>query len=683
MKDTYRLFCSQQDTSKSGADARPLCYQQHVQQVLKRYPHRESQIQQLLALLDASASMSSAVSDNQVHIPAPIFCVGPESTGKTQIVCDVVEVLKAKQQNRTTNDAVSSTNRQPSMKAAYVDCSIVEPSLIERLVHSVYRQLQPAHSIRQSTRKKNSRTKRIKKRRRISPENNSTQHFTGEASEGAIEKDDDMTRRILPSRHAKIVSETANGGTRAIQTPPHPQGSPSTEKVESSNSAVVSLGRSLQQYYGTEHTTRRAGRHSAILILDKAEELVTLSSADKKSSRRRLQKSLSRSSAQTSSSTKATNFLAELLLMPKVMKLDLTVVVITNYALLDKTKLNNSLSASKSLATISNGIHPIVIQFPAYLGNHMFCDILSTPANQRLVMGDSFCKMPRCGSSSMSDSLRSKFVSSFWNTVVQFASDTTRDIRDFIRIGRALWPEYVAPIEGEQVRDTMEKVAQRLGISIENKHALLAHTESLGKELVRFLGTRFHTHVATLSKTNESSLLAWNVNASLPSDADDLVSMSFRRCCLLLAAFICQNNKASHDQKVFSIRGNGQRRKSHAMEDLYGGNEEDLAFGTASKSRAFVLERVYSIFVTLVRLNPTADDEGDLDHFMDSLGSTRLHKDLCHLVDLGHLRSATHNGLLKGEQINLSTARFTCSLSQDEANYIAKKHCIPLEQYLV
>lgn len=37
--------------------------------------------------------------------------------------------------------------------------------------------------------------------------------------------------------------------------------------------------------------------------------------------------------------------------------------------------LNNNVAPSKSLATISNGIHPIVIQFPAYKGNQVFRDV--------------------------------------------------------------------------------------------------------------------------------------------------------------------------------------------------------------------------------------------------------------------------------------------------------------------
>jgi hypothetical protein len=57
-------------------------------------------------------------------------------------------------------------------------------------------------------------------------------------------------------------------------------------------------------------------------------------------------------------------------------------------------------------------------------------------------------------------------------------------------------------------------------------------------------------------------------------------------------------------------------------------------YGTASKSHASVLERVYSIFVTLVCLDPTIENKGNLDHLMESLRSRKLHKVLFHLVEL-------------------------------------------------
>ena len=141
-------------------------YTKRIQSLMKRYPHRENQIRNLSSILSSTISISSSVllqqqqqqvQDEDVYVPSPIFCLGPHSTGKTSIVCDVVEVLLRKQEQdestkkisaATTTSATTAQQQQqqqasPLLKAAYVDCSILEPSSIERLVYMVYQQLRP------------------------------------------------------------------------------------------------------------------------------------------------------------------------------------------------------------------------------------------------------------------------------------------------------------------------------------------------------------------------------------------------------------------------------------------------------------------------------------------------------------------------------------------------------------
>jgi hypothetical protein len=160
------------------------------------------------------------------------------------------------------------------------------------------------------------------------------------------------------------------------------------------------------------------------------------------------------------------------------------------------------------------------------------------------------------------------------------------------------------------------------------------------------------------------------------------------RNCLLLAAFICQHNKANKDQKVFGTRSNGQRRKSNSMKDIYGGNDEELAFGgssatrTTTTTRSFVLERIFSIFVTLVHLNSSVEED-DMDVLMNRLGAT-VETHLSNLIDQGYLHPTNYTGgSVKGEQVNLTTARFWCSLTHEDAQEIAKENGIPLDRYLI
>ena len=398
--------------------------------------------------------------------------------------------------------------------------------------------------------------------------------------------------------------------------------------------------------------------------------------------------------------------------------------------------MNNSADPSKALGTISNGVHPIIVQFPAYKGNKVFFEILSTSENQNLVMGDSL-KSPSAAVSAMRQSLKDKLVRSFWNTVVQFASDSTRDVRDFQRLGRALWPSFVAPLHPSVLKTTLEAAANKLGIEVGGlTRAVLSDPLQYSKiedEVVRLLGNTFYSRVAALASGDDSlTLLTLDedgilpvVPSPLPADntggrivhdpslgATVSVPQPYLRSCLLLAAFVCQHNKADQDRKLFSIHGNGRRRKSKAKEDIYGGNDEDLAFGSTNvsgsnsrgnkrqqphqveqlrslKLRPIPLERIFSIFVTLVRLNPInsgganddafgGDNEAEVEATMDDLGSSRLYTDLSHLIDIGYLH------LVKGNQsVHLAPSRILCSLTREEALEISDRIGIPLERYLL
>jgi len=310
----------------------------------------------------------------------------------------------------------------------------------------------------------------------------------------------------------------------------------------------------------------------------------------------------------------------------------------------------------------------------------------------------------------MRPSLKKKLVHSFWNTVIQFASDSTRDIHDFLRLGRALWPQFVGPLHPAALPTTMEVVKKRRpdipALTKKNLQNEVVYAK-VEEELVRVLGMKFHPQIAALASGDDNiTLLTLDENGIVPSSSGGTTTSNnlcvslpqpYLRSCLLLAAFICQNNKADQDRKLFSVHGNGRRRKKSANKDIYGGNDEDLAFGSITASsggtgqhqveqlkslrlRPIPFERVLSIFVTLVRLNPLSqniDDDDDLEVNMDDLGSSRLYTDLSHLIDLGYLHPA------KGNQIHLSPARFLCSLTREEAIEISTRIGIPIERYLI
>ena len=286
---------------------------------------------------------------------------------------------------------------------------------------------------------------------------------------------------------------------------------------------------------------------------------------------------------------------------------------------------------------------------------------------------------------SSSGSFLEKVIDGFLNALVQILSDTSMDVNQFVSIGRSLWPVYVQALEPRNVKETLTS----LGIDPSGEESLIEKHDSL---VLGLLSRRFFAQVAKISKV--LTRLPMDSTGSIPSvpsrpfNVSDL-ELPFLRTCLLLAAFICQKNRAENDRTVFSVHGNGKRRKSRKGTDT---NDEDAAFATAGsgmeklkslRPRPFLVERVFSIFVTLVRLNPEIPGTKRVEFSADSLGTSRLYDDFRSLMDLGIIHEATFAGDAKGEDVNLNSAKFWCSLTEHQAMDLARTVNIPLDSYLV
>jgi Cdc6-like AAA superfamily ATPase len=401
---------------------------QRLHSLTRQYPYREGQIRHLTAMLHGSMGsgrgvvvqqnnqlVSSSSSLEAVHVPAPIFISGPRGAGKTSVVKDVLTMLEADNHHHQQQCPDRST---PRLHSAYINCVTLEPSSIERLVADAYKQLRPESSASSSGRHYG---RRLRKRRQQTstklphspkPQNyhrvdalltSNAAHETATTKEGGggmsiatlpaaplsestatlpaaplsdttssneqamtmgeedLQQQHEQQPRLQPRRAAKVAAPgaTANGATStmtstgrnkkantaaaagakshtAVEDDPHR----TEDTVETSHSAVVAFGRSLQRYFGG------GSQRAAVLVLDDAERLLTLSARKKTSDK--------------------ANCLAELLLLPKVMRLNLTIVVISRYSLLYGTRLDNIASPDKSTATLSGSVGGLTIQFPAY-----------------------------------------------------------------------------------------------------------------------------------------------------------------------------------------------------------------------------------------------------------------------------------------------------------------------------
>lgn len=344
---------------------------QRLQSLMKEYPYREGQIRRLTALLHGSVGACRTIQSNEmtpssVHIPGPIFLSGPRGTGKTSTVKDVLQMLQADNLQQTSG-------AMPSLHTSYVNCATTEPASIDRLVADAYRQLKPTSLSRRDRRQRHRRHHATPKlahspKRHGTTSPKSLGDAAAIADSTGISKTDDVGTdkhhdvetmeekqqpRFQPRRAAKITAPTSSisattagnkkapgnkatsSNTATLGSDEHVNNSP-----ETSHSAVAAFGRSLQRFFGV------GSQRAAVLVVDHAERLLTWSARK--------------------TANEKTNFLAELLLLPKFMRLNLTIVVVSRYSLLYGTRLDNIAAPEKSAATLAGSVGGLTIQFPAY-----------------------------------------------------------------------------------------------------------------------------------------------------------------------------------------------------------------------------------------------------------------------------------------------------------------------------
>jgi hypothetical protein len=254
-------------------------------------------------------------------------------------------------------------------------------------------------------------------------------------------------------------------------------------------------------------------------------------------------------------------------------------------------------------------------------------------------------------------------VNSFLSALVQAMSGMTRDVRDMLYSGRRLWPLYIEPLSSENIEETMSVVSTK--------------QEDTQKSLLSYLNQR----MVKLSKNIEGSLLSLGDENGNDSTSD----LPYLSKFVLLAAFLCQHNKADKDKRLFMINGNGRRRRQQQDK----GEPENAAFATWDqqrlkmlKPRSFPLERLLSIFINIVGLHegkelvlPTG---ATTSFFLSSLGNSVFLETLGQLRVSGLLREISSDG-----ETSLSAAVYCCDMGKDDAEGLAASVGFSLEDYLL
>jgi Origin recognition complex (ORC) subunit 5 C-terminus len=305
--------------------------------------------------------------------------------------------------------------------------------------------------------------------------------------------------------------------------------------------------------------------------------------------------------------------------------------------------------------------------------------------------------------------LQQKVYRSFINALIQSVYDSTTDLKEILRLGRLLWPQYVEPLQPDRIDKTLEAATSRCLSLISKKHDSSdkkdgASAESLSSEEVEgqvlailnqkilpqmrpFLAASLYTLSASAACAARSTAVSFH-------DLPDLAKY------LLLAGYLCQVNRPDRDKHLFSIQKNGRRRKSQALENTAA---ENVAMGLTQQQqqqhqqtvqriprlRSFPMERLLSVFISVVALNQESSSSTsnaamsfiEQSERLQSLGNNTLGQLLTYLQSTGLLHEHPPRG--PADVIRLSEPRYCCSLTEDDARRIAQTLKFPLERYLL
>jgi len=275
-----------------------------------------------------------------------------------------------------------------------------------------------------------------------------------------------------------------------------------------------------------------------------------------------------------------------------------------------------------------------------------------------------------------------KVYRSFSRTLVQSTYDFTKNVKEIIRFGRTLWLRYTDPLHPGKIEETIGIVTRKLASF---QPPVEATPERVEQEILGYLDRKMLPNVRSLT---EKYLFA--LSAPLTGTLHEQHGMPERAKYLLLAAYLCQVNRPDRDKHLFSIEKNGRRRKSATESNTA---SEDTAFGADTTAqqpktlrlRTFPLERLLSIFVSLVTLHQI---EGHKDSLPEqeaeqllSLGDVSLQQNLEYLQDLGLLHEQPATG--PSEAIRLTGRRYWCELTENEAVRLAESLHFPLTRYIL
>lgn len=692
----------------------------------------------------------------KMSVPPPILISGPGGCGKTSIVCDAIQSLRERANNEEGGEGLSSMHQV--VANAYVDCASVEANSVASVMNNAYRQLYECYHLKDSDgrQKKQHRSKDRKrmtaefelhsssesKRVKIdagngnatstpikkSPSKNAPKspllrvndiNAYDDDSEGYDDGDDDgedfdeedlierqrkrrvgknrskqKRRKLLAdgksitshARHTRQNIARMNNGGQSAAT--QYQSGVLKNSVQSSNrnhhdsSSIAIFGRAISSLLQGDKSKKRAPRHGrcAFLILDNADRILSWNKS------------------------RRNNPLAELLLLPKIMGINLTLVLISRSSLYQYSRVQ------MPPGTILDAVQPNHIHFDAYSSVDTIKDIMSVPRIRQMVIGRSnlTCHKHTCVAvNAVRERFEKMCYSSLLGWFISNVNGSTQDLTEIIRLTRLLWPEYIAPIDGSSgsMNSTLEQAIARIichlrrnesdanvGCNCPTCTRLSSAEDSRSDMDFAVLKQRLFEKLDEKIRETMRGFLSTVVLMpgrvlNKQSSKPYAERLPYVTKFLLLAAFLCQNKKAESDKNLFTKQSTGKSRRSTNKADLgssYATSVAELKQLTVRQT-SFPLERLLSVFYSVMssygQNSMYQNGEGTN---VSEMGTERLFQNISQLNATGLIRRAggsSTNASKTKDSTEMTAAKFICTLSREDARLIAESVGFPLDRY--
>ena len=315
--------------------------------------------------------------------------------------------------------------------------------------------------------------------------------------------------------------------------------------------------------------------------------------------------------------------------------------------------------------------------------------------------------------SNNANQLRSKLndwlYASMMNSFIPSVVSSTHDMTEITRVARLLWPEYVAPLDrrngcddptlesliwrvlccicpdaAEQCEDSHCSFCENLHVAADNVVDSVVDLNELKKRLSEKLDRNIRESMRSLL----SSTIMMPGRVLMKQNYHPYAGrLPYITKFLLLAAFLCQNKRSEQDRNLFTTVNTGKSKRRRTNKDgdetAYAASSKD----TTQRQPSFPLERMLSVFYSII-------DQYGQQHYMTykeggvsisaQLGTQHLFQNISQLIATGLLctvGSVKFNEKYNQDLMEMTTAKFSCMISRDDARIIASTVGFPLERY--